>query len=213
MEVFKRDIKQIPMLFSGLFLLSLGIYLTKLSTLGMSSWNVFHDGVALHVPYMSFGVVTQVVGLIILVVSVVFLKTKVGLGTICNIIFVGIFIDFMEWLYPVMENVFYIQIIVLVFGILFTTFGRSMYIASRLGPGPRDGLFVGLARVTHIQVRYVKIAIEFIFLGIGILLGGQAGLGTAIIIVVSGYLVQFFFKVLHFDPKTVRQNNVLDYFN
>jgi uncharacterized membrane protein YczE len=211
MTLFKNDTKRLPMLFLGFITLSFGIYFTKLSLLGMSSWSVFHDGLSI-VTGLSFGVITQLLGLIILFLSVILLKSKVGLGTILNIIFVGMFIDILDFLYQVEFDNLVIQVIVLMFGVLFTTLGRSLYIASRLGPGPRDGLFVGLARITKIQVKYVKITIELIVLGIGILLGGLAGIGTVIIIIVSGYMVQFFFKLFHFDPKLEKQSNILEYF-
>lgn len=212
MELLKKDIKRVPYLLLGFVLLGLGIYLTKLSLLGMSSWSVLHDGIAKNISGASFGIVTQVLGLVILGLSVVFLKTKVGIGTLLNVLLVGPIVDLFEIIYPTMNEAFVLRFIALIFGVLFTTIGRSLYIASRLGPGPRDGLFVGLARVTKFQVKYIKITIEFIVLGIGILLGGTAGIGTAILIVVSGYLVQFFFKVFKFDPKQVKQSNLVEYF-
>ena len=211
MEQLRTDLKRLPKLFLGFTILAFGVYLTKLSLLGMNSWSVFHDGVAENVSWLSFGLATQIIGVVVLVLSIVFLKTKVGIGTILNVLFIGPIIDLFSIIYPVMEEVFILQFIVLLFGILFTTLGRSLYIASRLGPGPRDGLFVGLARVTKYQVKYVKITIEFIVLGIGILLGGQTGIGTVIIIIVSGFLVQFFFKMFHFDPHTEKQSNIIDY--
>ena len=210
MELFKKDIKRLPMLFLGFLILALGMYLTKLSVLGMSSWSVFHDGLSIAIG-LPFGVITQLLGLIILILSMSLLKSKVGLGTLFNIIFVGWFIDLFDLMYDVLPEKFIFQFIVLMFGVLLTPFGRSLYIASKLGPGPRDGLFVGLSRITKIQVRYVKITIELIVLLIGILLGGKAGIGTVIIIVVSGYIVQFFFKVFHFDPKSTKQSDILDY--
>ncbi|AIO18895.1 hypothetical protein KQ51_01016 [Candidatus Izimaplasma bacterium HR1] len=212
MKLFLEDLKRLPKLFLGFIVLALGIYLTKISLLGMSSWGVFHDGLAIQVSWLSFGSGTMIVGAIILLLSIFFLGTKVGLGTILNVFIVGPLIDLFDKIYPVMPDDLVLQIIVLIFGILFTTLGRSFYIASRLGPGPRDGLFVGLARITNFQVKYIKITIEFIVLGIGILLGGQFGVGTVVMIIVAGYLVQFFFKVFKFDPKTEKQNNILDYF-
>lgn len=210
MLLFKEDLKRIPMLFLGFVTLAFGIYLTKLSLLGLSSWGVFHDGVSI-VTHLPFGVVTQLLGLSILVISMILLKTKVGLGTLLNIVFVGWFIDLFDMLYKVMPENLILQFIVLIAGVLLTTLGRSIYIASKLGPGPRDGLFVGISRMTKIQVKYVKITIELIVLLIGILLGGKAGIGTVIIVVVSGYIVQFFFKTFHFDPTSKKQSNILDY--
>jgi len=210
MELFQKDIRRVPMLFLGFVTLALGIHLTKLSLLGMSSWSVFHDGISI-VAGLPFGVVTQLLGLSILVLSMNLLQTKVGLGTLFNIVFVGWFIDLFGMLYNSMPESLVLQSLVLILGVLFTTLGRSLYIASKLGPGPRDGLFVGLSRITKIQVKYVKITIELIVLAIGILLGGKAGIGTVFIIIVSGYIVQFFFRIFHFDPKSKKQSDILEY--
>lgn len=210
-RLIKEDSKRLPVLFMGFILLSFGIYLTKISLLGMSSWSVFHDGFAKNLEGISFGEGIQIIGFSILLVSMIFLKTKIGLGTVFNILVVGPLIDVYDSIYATAPDEVFIRFVLLLIGILATTLGRSIYIASRLGPGPRDGLFVGLARITHFQVKYVKISIEFVVLGIGILLGGQTGIGTAIIIVVSGYLVQFFFKLFHFDPKSVKQSNMFEY--
>ena len=210
MDLFKSDLRKIPRLLIGLVVLALGIYLTKLSLLGMSSWSVFHDGLSI-VTNLPFGVVTQLLGLVILVLSMNLLKTKVVLGTLFNIVFIGWFIDIFGIIYSTMPKDIVLQSFVLILGVLFTTLGRSLYIASKLGPGPRDGLFVGISRITKIQVKYVKITIELIVLGIGFLLGGTAGIGTVIIIVASGYLVQFFFKLFHFDSKSDKQSDVLEY--
>ena len=210
MSLLRQDSRKLHILFLGYILLAFGIYLTKLSTLGMSSWSVFHDGLSI-VTGMSFGLVTQLLGLIILALSIAFLKTKVGIGTIFNVLFVGIFIDLFELAFSDLPEILTYQVVVLIFGVVFTTMGRSLYIASKLGPGPRDGLFVGLSRITRIDVKYVKPFIEFIILGIGILLGGQSGLGTVLIILVSGYMVQFFFKVFGFDPKSKKQSDIMQY--
>ena len=76
MELLKQDSKRLGILFLGYILLAFGIYLTKLSTLGMSSWSVFHDGLSI-VTGLSFGVITQLLGLVILILSMTFLQTKV----------------------------------------------------------------------------------------------------------------------------------------
>lgn len=209
--LIKEDIKKLPKLFLGYLILSFGIYLTKLAYVGMSAWSVFHDGLSIYFS-LSFGLLTVIVGIIILALSIIFLKAKVGVGTILNIIVIGPLIDFMDVIYHNTPDNKVLLGIIFVFGLLFTTFGRSLYIASRLGPGPRDGLFVGLARVTQIDVKYIKPLIEFIVLGIGYALGGNLGIGTVILIVTSGYLVQFFFGILGFDAKGKSQSNILDYF-
>lgn len=200
MELKLKESGQLWRLGFGFMFLSIGIYLTKISTLGMNSWSVFHEGIAINVSFLTFGRVTSIVGIMILTFSIIVLKTKVGIGTFLNILIIGPTVDLLEYLYPELPDVISFQVGVLVMGILFTAFGRSLYISAKLGPGPRDGLFVGLSAILNVKVKYVKITIEMIVLLIGYLLGGEVGFGTVIAIITSGYLVQFFFKVLNYDP-------------
>ena len=93
------------------------------------------------------------------------------------------------------------------------TFGRSLYISTKLGPGPRDGVFVGLSRITQLDVKYIKPAVEFTVLFVGFLLGGTVGIGTLTAMLFSGYLVQFYFKKLGFNPKIENQRNLREYLN
>ncbi len=209
-ELIKSDLQRVPRLLLGILILSFGIYLTKLAYIGLSPWSVLHDGIGI-VLDVSFGNVTIFLGIIILVFSMIFLKTKVGIGTLLNILIAGNLINLFEMIYlETLDNLF-TRIIIFAFGLLFTTFGRSLYISSNLGQGPRDGLFVGLARLTRFQVKHIKPAIEATVLLIGILLGGNFGVGTVVLVFTSGYLVQFFFRILSFDPKTKKQSDITNY--
>ncbi|MBN2605012.1 MAG: membrane protein [Bacilli bacterium] len=211
MNAFIEDIKRIPILLLGFIILSLGLMLTIRANIGNTSWSVFHQGVSMQTG-LSFGIVTQLFGVIFLIISIVFLKTKIGIGTILNVAIIGFIIDGSDLAYTFIPTTVIEKSLMFTVGILFTTFGRAMYISARLGAGPRDGIFVGLSRVTKIDVKYVKPGIELIVLVIGFFLGGVVGIGTLISMIISGYLVQFFFKLLQFDPKTEKQSNLLVYF-
>ncbi len=210
MNLLKQDLKRIPILFIGFIFLSFGIVLTKRSDLGMDAWGIFHQGLSVRFD-ISFGLVVLYFGLFVLVLSVLLLKTKIGIGTILNVMIVGLMIDFVDNLFKYIPSTTLEKTIVLVIGLVTLSFGRSLYISARLGAGPRDGVFVGLSRITKIDVKYVKPAIEFAVLIIGVLLGGTIGFGTIFLIIVSGYLVQYFFKVMHFDPKAESQRRLIDY--
>ena len=210
-DVLINDLKKIPTLSLGFILLSLGMILTMKSGLGMSSWGVLHQGVAL-VTMFTFGEVTLLLGLVILVLSVIFLKTKVGIGTIVNVLLIGVLLDMFKELITYEPTEYLAQGILFLTGLVIMTFGRSLYISTKLGPGPRDGIFVGLSRITQIDVKYVKPAVEFSVLAIGYALGGTVGVGTLTSMLFSGYLVQFYFKKLGFNPKIQNQRNLRAYF-
>ncbi len=211
MKLLKEDLRHLGILFIGYGFLSFGMVLTKRADLGMNAWGVFHQGLSV-LTGLSFGMITIYLGLIILVFSVWLLKTKIGLGTVLNVVVVGLIIDLSDYLFTFIPDTTIEKTILLISGLLIMTFGRALYISAGLGEGPRDGLFVGLHLITKIEIKYIKPAIEFTVLLGGFLLGGTVGLGTVVIIVFSGYLVQFYFKLLKYDPKTSKQRRFIDYY-
>ena len=81
----------------GNFLCALGIVITMKANLGFAPWEVFHWGVGNAIG-MSIGHASILVSLIISI-TVVLLREKLGLGTILNLILVGIYIDIFNWNY------------------------------------------------------------------------------------------------------------------
>lgn len=216
-DILRNDLKKLPVLLFGFLLLSFGMILTMKSGLGMSSWGVLHQGISL-VTKFSFGQVTIILGLIILALSVAFLKSKIGIGTIVNVFLIGFLLDMFRFIITYEPDIYIYQGIMFTIGLLIMTLGRSVYISTKLGPGPRDGIFVGLSRVTQIDVKYIKPAIEFSVLLVGFILGKTMGVnlvgpGTVIAVIFSGYLVQFYFKKLGFNPKIENQRDLREYFN
>ncbi len=55
----------------------------------------------------------------------------------------------------------------------------GFYIGAGLGPGPRDGLSVGIAARGH-SMRVIRTSIEATVLATGFLLGGTVGIGTVL---------------------------------
>lgn len=211
MKILKNDLKKVPILIIGFILLSFGMVLTLKSGLGMSPWGVFHTGLV-KISDINLGDVTQLLGLLILSLSVIFVKTKIGIGTILNIVVIGSFINFFVEKITYIPDSNYTQFGLLFIGLIFMTFGRALYISTKLGAGPRDGLFVGLSGIFNVEVKYVKPAIELTVLLLGYLLGGEIGYGTIILSLSSGYLVQRFFKILGYDPRIDKQGGIVEYF-
>lgn len=211
MNLLKEDIKRVPLLLIGFAFLSFGMVLTKRADLGMNAWGVFHQGLSLQ-SGLTFGMITIYLGLIILVFSVWLLKTKIGIGTLMNVLVVGFMIDLSDYLFTFTPDTTLEKVILLITGLFIMTFGRALYISTGLGEGPRDGLFIGIHRKTSIEIKIIKPAIEFTVLLFGLLLGGTVLYGTAVIIILSGYFVQTYFRLLKYDPKTERQRRFNDYF-
>ena len=56
--------------------------------------------------------------------------------------------------------------------------GGGIYLVANLGPGPRDGLMVGLQQKTNFPIAVVRVSLEIFVVSIGWYLGGTVGIGT-----------------------------------
>ena len=56
--------------------------------------------------------------------------------------------------------------------------GGGIYLVANLGPGPRDGLMIGLQKVSNLPIAAVRAFIEISVVSIGWYLGGTVGIGT-----------------------------------
>lgn len=206
----KKSVLNLVRLFVGLFLYAVGIVLTINANLGLSPWDVFHQGVS-RLTGITMGQASIIVGLMIVILDWV-LGEKVGLGTIFNMLFIGIFMDLLmlNHLVPVFNNVI-ARVIMMFFGMFIIGIASYFYISAGLGSGPRDGLMVSLTKKTGKSVRFIRNCIEFTVLVIGYFLGGTVGFGTLIMVVGGGYFVQFAFKIFKFDVRKVQHKFIDDY--
>ncbi len=181
----------------GLLLYGLSMALMIHSRLGLDPWDVFHQGVAKRL-HLSFGTVVIIVGALVLLLWIP-LRQRPGVGTISNVVVIGVSVDVFLWLVPA-PSALWLRITLLVAGVVLNGVATGMYIGARLGPGPRDGLMTGLVSRTGRSVRLVRTTIEVAVLVTGFLLGGTVGLATVLYAVSIGPLTQLFLPVFWVAP-------------
>lgn len=176
-------------LVAGLVMAGLSIGLMVEAHLGLDPWNVMHEGLT-HLLPLTFGMVTIVSGLVVLLLWVP-LHQPLGMGTVVNIVLVGLLVDVGLWVLPTPDSLL-VRGLFLVVGVVMCAASGAIYLGSHLGPGPRDGLMTGLVNRTGRSVRLVRTSLELTVLLVGFLLGGTVGVGTVVFAVAIGPLVQFF---------------------
>lgn len=191
-------IRRLPQLTAGLALYGASNALMVRARLGLSPWDVFHQGVSQHTG-IDFGTVTAATGLVVLLFWIP-LRQRPGFGTVANILVVGASVDAVLAIVPT-SNVLAIRITLLVSGVVLNGIATALYVGPRLGPGPRDGLMTGLSARTGLSIRLVRTGIEATVLLIGWLLGGNVGIGTVLYAVTIGPLVQFFLRFLVWESR------------
>ena len=177
----------------GLWVYGLSIALMIQGALGASPWDVFHLGVARHLP-LSLGTVMIFTAAIVLL-GWIPLRQMPGLGTLANTLLLGPFADLnLAWLGT--PGSLLMQAIYMFGGVVACAFATALYVGAQLGPGPRDGLMTGLARRTGWSIRRVRTTIELSVLAAGIMLGGTVGFGTVLFALGVGPVTQFFLRYL-----------------
>lgn len=180
---------RLALLLAGLFLYGASMAMVVRSVLGLIPWDVLHVGLQQHLP-LSFGTVVVGVSVIVLLLWIP-LRQKPGLGTVCNAFLIGPAADLTLHVLPEPEGMGW-RVLLLLGGILLNGVATGMYIGSQFGPGPRDGLMTGLARVSGRSIRLVRTLIEVAVVVVGWLLGGVVGLGTVLYAVAIGPLAHLF---------------------
>lgn len=184
---------RLPRMLLGLLVLGTGIGLTIEARLGVSPYDVLHQGLA-EVTGLSFGAVVVLLGLAILVVWIP-LGQRFGVGTLINTLTVGFIIDF--WLHVIDHpDDLVLRWAMLLTGVVITALGIGLYIGAGLGPGPRDGLMTGIAAKGY-PLWAVRTGLELVALVAGWALGGDVGVGTILFAFAIGPLGHWFLVRLH----------------
>lgn len=193
----------------GLLLYAFGIVITIKANVGLAPWDVFHWGLSMQTG-ISIGTASVYTGLVICL-AIFFLKEKMGLGTILNMLLIGVFIDIIIWFnfIPKMSS-YYTGVPFLILGIYIIAFGSYYYMRSGFGAGPRDSLMVAINRHSSFSIGTARVIIEGLVIFLGYLLGGLVGLGTVLAGLGVGFAVQQVFKWMKFDVKAVQHENLAD---
>ena len=173
----------------GLMVMSLGITMTiKGKAIGTSPWDVLHIGLynQLGLTIGSWSIIT---GLLIILLTSLYLRQLPRIGTWLNMLLIGSFIDFFNWLLP-NTTVFMWEFAYFISGFFVMSIGCALYISGDLGAGPRDTIMMIIASKGY-SVQTGRTAMEGFAVVSGWLLGGPVGVGTVILALGTGYVIQW----------------------
>jgi uncharacterized membrane protein YczE len=169
-------VRRLVQLYVGLVLYGLSASMLLLAGLGLDPWDVLHQGLSRRFG-LGVGTWAIIIGVAVLLLWIP-LRQRPGFGTVSNVLIVGLVIDAVLAAVPPVHGL-PARVLVMCGGVVLNGIATGAYIGAGLGPGPRDGLMVGLAARGH-SIRVVRTSIEITVLLTGWLLGGTVGIGTVV---------------------------------
>lgn len=188
---------RIPALFVGLVVIAVGIVALLESELGLSPWDVLHQGIARHTP-LTIGTASVVVGLLVLLAAWA-LGQPPGWGTLANAVVIGLAVDVLlsiDRIAGLDVTNLSARIGLVVAGIALFGIGSALYIGAGLGAGPRDSMMLMLSRRTGVRIAVVRFSMEAVVVVSGFALGGTVGIATLVFVVLIGPSIEGSFWLL-----------------
>lgn len=183
-----RTLKRWIFLFAGFACYGLAIAMMVRAELGLGPWDAFHQGVSKQLD-IKIGTAAMVVGAAVMLFWLP-LKQKPGIGTVLNVLCIGPMTNVALDLVPVAHDAV-MQWALMLGGVVVISIGSALYLPTKLGAGPRDGLMLGLHQKFGLSIRVARTIVEVSVLAIGWWLGGTVGLGTLAFAALIGPMVHW----------------------
>ncbi len=180
---------------TGIFVLALGAATVITANLGAATWDVLHIGLS-RITGLSVGRWVQIIGILMVLLTAFLEKKRLAVGSVLNILIVGFFLNLIldSGIIPSVGGNTQ-RIIMLIIGIVLMGTGSGMYVSSKVGAGPRDGMTLYLSKRFSISVGFARTLLEVTALTCGWLVGGPVALGTFITVPFVGPVMQASLKV------------------
>lgn len=189
----------------GLSIVALGITLLIRANLGTGAWDALIVGLS---KLTGFTVGTWIifVGAMLLTLNSILLKNMPDFPALITVVLLGSLVDF--WLksilIPPLSHM--MQFALFTLGLLITAFGIAVYTQARFAITPIDRLMFVIQIKTGYSLRVSRFISEGAALVLAFLLKGPIGVGTIIVTIFLGPLIQFFVHSIHSLSKHKQEN-------
>lgn len=182
-------------------LLGVALGFKRLAGIGVDPFSCMNMGASsfLHV---GFGTWQLVVNCLLFLLMALWFRQLIGPGTLLNMVFIGYMGDFVVWLAGDWAPGLPVRLALFAAGLLLMAMGAGFYMSPQWGVAPYDALAVILSRKTRASFRLVRVVLDVVCVGVGMLSAYAAGvgafanvgLGTLVGAFANGPLIQVFHK-------------------
>lgn len=185
----KYYLKKIMVVAAGSIMMSFGITLYLNAGLGVDPLTVFTSGMA-HTTGLTVGKASLVIMAVLICILLFLDRKRIGLGTVLNAGIIGVSVDLFLGIQFLKVHTLPVSIMMLAVAALIFGIGVGIYISAGLGEGAVDAIMVLLHNRSKINIRWIKIGLDICLTVLGMLLGGQLGIGTIVGVLATGPVIE-----------------------
>jgi uncharacterized membrane protein YczE len=185
---------RIVMMLTGILILGVSISFLRYGAVGTDPYTTMNIGVSSTIG-LSFGTYQLLINAILFILVLIYKRSTIGIGTVVNMIMVGYTSDFFCFLLTKMlpsqpELLLRASVTVLAVGLACT--GIALYMEADLGIAPYDALSILIVDKSSGRVPFfmARMIIDILAVFIGFRFGAVVGIGTVILSLFTGPLVQ-----------------------
>ncbi|WP_429939926.1 YczE/YyaS/YitT family protein [Enterococcus sp. DIV0240a] len=197
MEEFGLGItKKLAQVILGTFMIALSINLLITAHEGYDTISTFLLGI-LNIWPIPFWVASLSFNVIVLIIVFLINKSILGMGSIINGIGLALMIGFLEPIFieiSIRSDIYHIFALILaplLFGV-----GAAVYVAADQGAAALEALTSVIYEKTGFKLKMIRIALDALFVLVGLLLGASIGIGTLLCVICIGPIFEFTLKKL-----------------
>lgn len=190
----------------GVVTMGVSIALLNMTNFGVDPFGGFSYG-ASRITGLSFGTIQLLVNLLFFAFVIFFDTSKLGFGTLGNMVLVGYTADFTAFILAKIGITeitdLKVRIILMLISLTVTIIAVGLYVNSGLGASPYDvtpSIIKELIEKNtgkEIPFRYVRMGLDFTFGILGFLLKGSVGIITVLMILTLGPVIEFISKKMN----------------
>lgn len=215
---FNFDIKRILICFVAVFGMGFFLSFLMLCNLGTDPCSFMNKAVSLRIGMM-FGTWQLIMNAVMLLIVIFFDRSNLGFGTIFNMVLVGYYVDFFDWLWGkvIPAKVFTDAATrwpIFLVALLCFIISAAVYINSDMGVSPYDALPKIITdkvtkRFPKIPKMLLRMAWDFSAIVVGILVGGKPVIGIVLMAIFLGPAISLVGKLFFAkkDKKTLEANH------
>ncbi len=205
MDFLRERKRRILMSMGGVIICAISVGIFKLAALGVDPFQSLMSGLDAMIP-ISFGTLYVIVNVVLLLFSIIFDRTRIGIATFINLFLLGYITqftyEFLQRVFPTPSMVF--RAVCLVIGIVVICFGSALYMTADLGVSTYDAVAIVMSSKWNWgKFKYIRICTDLVCVITGsvlfVLAGNPiakiptiAGIGTIITAFFMGPLIDLF---------------------